>query len=170
MKTAKPISVVTAAMLALSVNVLVAASPNRLGSIFTNEVAPPQNGSSDAAGEAPLAGISTYLPTPAECDAVTTVSNAPSFSAEVCCSEARTGDFKLRAEALTQTPTGASAHRTVHFFRSAVISVGRAGDSPEWRDRELATFDRYPANVSWAGGDVAARIEPRGLKLFNWSW
>ncbi len=177
MKKVKPVSIAVAAMFALSANALSAAdnaatSTNRSGSVMTNAAAPDRMRCADAA-DAARASASTNLLALLRMDSSVTVSsNAETFSADACCSETRTfrNDFALQMDTLTKTPSDASAHRAVRFFRDAVISVGRSGDTAEWRDHEPATFDRYPANVSWAGGDAAARIEPRGLKLFSWSW
>lgn len=89
----------------------------------------------------------------------------------VCCKQTKTfGDtINFRTDVLAATPSDASAHKTVRFFRDAVISVGRAARSVDRGDREAGAFNEFPANVSWAG-DSVARIEPRGLKLFSWSW
>lgn len=177
MKKAKLVSVVVAAILAFSANALsavdnVAASTNRSGSVMTNAPAPARMSCADAADAARTLASTNLLALLRMDSSVTVSSNAETFSADACCSEMRTfrNDFTLQMDALTQTPRNTSAHQTVRFFRGAVISVSLSGESAEWRDREPATFDRYPANVSWAGGDAAARREPRGLKLFSLSW
>ncbi|ODU23933.1 MAG: hypothetical protein ABS95_02760 [Verrucomicrobia bacterium SCN 57-15] len=191
-----PVVVVLAAMLVTSATTLSAADENTTTStnLFrksaTNSIAPGRIGSSAVSADsqnfvtnrsflATVASVLKEASASQNCDGasagpmVTIVSsNAQTFSADACCGEMRTlrNDFTLRADALTKTSSDVSAHKDVRFFSGAVINVGRSSDSAEWRDGEPTTFNRFPANVSWAGGDAAARGEPRGLKLFSWSW
>lgn len=165
-------------MLTLAANALNAvaesagASTNYSSSAETNAAAPIQTHCGDAADAAPASAVTNLLAL-TRFDVSTTVStNDQSFNEDACCSETRTlwNDFTLQADALAKTSRDVSAQKTVRFFSGAVISVGRSGNSARPRDDEFATFDRFSPNVSWAGGDAAARRELRGLKLFSWSW
>lgn len=130
MKTAKLMSVVAAAMLALSVKALsavgnVAASTNRSGIVVTNAVAPARMSCADAADAAQVSAA-TNLPTLTGVDRPTTLSNNQAFNADACCSETKTlrKDFTLQADPLTKTPRDARARTTVRFFSDAVIITG----------------------------------------------
>lgn len=178
MKRIKPVSAVIAAMITLAGNPLNAArdgtSTNHSSSALTNASAPAQMDCGDAAEAAPFSvGASTNLLTLVRrIDSFTTVSNAQNFSAAMCCSEPIVfrNDFALRTDVLIKTPTGASARKTVHFFSDAIIIVSRSSNNAEWRDNAPATWSRFPPGGSLAGGDSAATREPRGLRLFSWSW
>ena len=98
--------------------------------------------------------------------------NTQAFTSVACCSEAMAfrSDITLQAHVLTKAPSGARAQRTFRFFGEAVISGSRAGENSEWREGDATSFSRLPSNGSWAGGDAAATREPRGLRLFSWTW
>jgi hypothetical protein len=73
-----------------------------------------------------------------------------------------------KADSLSRAASGARPRKSFRLFSGALIGVGASNESFQWPDRQPTGFSDFPSSRNWAGPDTSG--QPRGLRLFQWSW